>query len=114
MRKKLLKVMILCWIGMALSACGKKMEKEIVGNWELVSDSYGYYYQLGFYDDGTLDGGTSYGFGEWNILNDSYLKITIPTNYGHFSAVYEVIEIKGDTMILLSEDEIEAVYEREE
>lgn len=112
MRKKFLKTVILCVVGMILTACGKNVEKEIVGNWELVSDSKGYYYQMDFYDDGTLDVGTSYGFGDWNILNDNHLKIKCPTNYGHFSAIYEVIEIKDDTMILISEDQVEAVYER--
>lgn len=114
MKNRFLKVVIICALGMMLPACGKNMKKEIIGSWKLVSDSNGYYYYLGFYDDGTLDAGTSYGFGEWNILNDSHLKITCPANYGHFSAIYEIVEIKGDSMILVSEDEVEATYEREE
>lgn len=87
------------------------MKKEIIGSWKLVSDSNGYYYYLGFYDDGTVGVGSSSGFAEWNIVNGNSLKIMWPSSSRFSSEIYEV-RIDENTLSLTTEDENERIYIR--
>ena len=88
----------------------KKAENAaIIGSWEEISDVAGFYYHMEFFEDGTLDAGTSEGFGKWNYVDDNRIKVVIPTNYGQESYIYEV-NVDKEILRLTSEEGRTATY----
>lgn len=93
-----------------LTACGKSLDKQILGAWERAEGSTGFY-ELNFFDDGTFDVGFDV-TSDWAIVNGDTLKLTWSVWSNRVGVDTYEISIHGDTMTLTGENGKVQTYQR--
>lgn len=110
---------ILLILAVLLSACGrmpvgKSLNEQIIGSWKMdSSDGDGFFFELNFYDDNTVDWGSAQGgYAQWDIVNDNTLKLIYSETSRYSGQETWTISIENDTMTLTDEDGGTAQYLR--
>lgn len=113
-KQLVLSIVLVFILAVMVTGCGtKSLDEQVIGSWIKVSSSGGFFNQLNFYDDGTLDWGSD-DYASWTIVNNNVLKFIyssdIAWRYGS-SETWE-ISISGDEMTLIDDDGAEGIYTR--